>query len=127
MDLIFESKIVCTDGSDCALKIFFEEKNVSLEFHHGTDNKQKMVFTLESFEDILNFIKQYGDETVCDYTIKCRDSIILNMHIEDETEHLFIKKDKEEIAIHKKHIYTMYMTLEFLFEMLKIVKNNIFC
>lgn len=125
---------VCGDESDDILHLSFDQrnKNVTLEHTHGKDvveyygwtsEKQIMTFSLECFEEILSFVKYYGNRDACDYTTVCQDKTILNIHIEGDFKHLFIDRDGESIAICQDHIYRMYLKMHILMEMLTIIKE----
>lgn len=131
-EIIYES--ICGDESDDILRISFKRKDkiVTLEHLHGklgifyygwTAEKQIKSFSLESFENFLNFIKKHGNETTCDFTTKCEDGTILNLHLEDESQHLFITTDDNKIVIPQDHLYGMYINMNFLCEMLRLIKE----
>lgn len=115
--LTFESRVKCRDGSNCTLR-----KNVIFEFLLRSANTQTISFSCERFEDTLNFIKQYDNESACIYTTKCRNGTILRLLLEDEAQQL-LKKTLERNEYTNKYVYAMYSNIDFLFKMLKLIKE----
>lgn len=85
---------------------------ITIKYSHGKKEIFHYGWLAETrFEDILNFIKFYGNESACDCSVDCRNGTAL----------IYYERWKENSYISRMEC--IYLNVNLLFEMLKLLKE----